>query len=73
MNNKSEDTKEVDEESNEEKLDNNKSEKDAKFLVNAAKINMEEISLGKLAQEKRRMSHVKELGKMIENTHKIFG
>ena len=73
MNNKSEDTKEVDEESNEEKLDNNKSEKDAKFLVNAAKINIEETSLGKLAQEKRRMSHVKELGKMIENTHKIFG
>jgi|GEM_PF-2746860 len=58
MNNKPEDTKEVAEESNEEILDNNKSEKGAKFLVNDAEINREEISLGNLAQEKGRMSHV---------------
>ncbi len=57
MDNKPEDTKEVAEERNEEKFDTNKSEKDAQFLVNAAEINREEISLGKLAQQKGVMNH----------------
>lgn len=69
MNNKSEDTKEVAEEKNEQKFDNNKNEKDAQFLVDAAEINHEEISLGQLAQQKGGSSHVKELGKMMENEH----
>ena len=49
MNNKPEDTKEVAEEKNEQIFDNNNNEKDAQFLVNAAEINHEEISLGQLA------------------------
>jgi len=69
MNNKPEDTKEVAEEKNEQKFDNNNNEKDAQFLVDAAEINREEISLGQLAQQKGVSSHVKELGKMMEDEH----
>jgi len=69
MSNKPEDTKEVAEEKNEQKFDNNNNEKDAQFLVNAAEINQEEISLGQLAQQKGGFSHVKELGKMMEEEH----
>jgi putative membrane protein len=68
-NKKHEDSKEVAEESNDAKFDKKGSEKDAQFLVNAAEINMEEISLGKLAQQKGTSSHVKELGKMMEDEH----
>jgi putative membrane protein len=68
-NKKPEDTKEIAEESNDAKFDKKSSERDAQFLVNAAEINMEEISLGKLAQQKSSMSHVKELGKMMEVEH----
>ena len=63
------DTKDVAEEHNDAKFDNNNQEKDAQFLVNAAKINMEEIHLGQLAQQKGRTTHVKELGKMMEEVH----
>lgn len=45
-NNNSKDTKEVAEEHNEAKFDKSGNEKDAQFLVKAAEINMEEISLG---------------------------
>ena len=69
MNNKPEDTKEVAEEKNEQKFDNNNNEKDAQFLVDAAEINREEISLGQLAQQKGGSGHVKELGKMMEDEH----
>jgi len=69
MNNKPADTKDVAEEHNDAKFDKNSNEKDAQFLVNAAEINLEEISLGKLAQEKSSMNHVKELGKMMEDSH----
>ena len=48
---------------------NNNNKKDAQFLVNAAEINREEISLGQLAQQKSNISHVKELGKMMEDEH----
>ena len=44
-------------------------EKEAKFLATAAEINLEEIKLGKLAQQKGTMEDVKELGKLIETDH----
>lgn len=69
MNNKPEDAKDVAEDQNEAKFDERGNEKDAEFLVNAAEINLEEISLGKLAQEKSSINHVNELGKMMEVEH----
>ena len=68
------DTKEVAKQENNAKLDAKKQEilvvdKDAKFLVNAAEIQLEEISLGKLAQQKGTSLHVKELGRMMEDDH----
>ncbi len=69
MNHKPLDTKKVADVKNQEKFDYNSTEKDAQFLVNAAEINREEISLGQLAQQKGNMSHVKELGKMMEDEH----
>ncbi len=71
MNSKPEDTKEVAEEKNEQKFDNKITEKDAQFLVNAAEMNMEGVSLGQLAQLKGGYSHVKDLGKMMEDQHTI--
>lgn len=68
-NKKPEDTKKVAEEQNEAKFDNRNNEKDAQFLVNAAEINLEEIKLGQLAQQKSTMTDVKELGKMMETEH----
>lgn len=65
----SEDPKDVAEEQNEERFDDRRSEKDAQFLVDAAAINMEEIELGKLAQQKGTFSDVKDLGKMMEEEH----
>jgi len=67
--NKAEDSKEVAEDKNEAKFASNKLEKDAEFLVYAAESNLEEINLGKLAQEKGTISHVKELGKTMEIHH----
>lgn len=52
-----------------QKLFKSITEKDTEFLVKASEIIMEEIKLGKLAQEKGRMSHVKELGKKMEVDH----
>lgn len=68
-NQKPKDTKEVAEDQNDEKFDQNKKEKDAQFLVNAAEINMEEIQLGQLAQQRGTANHVKEMGKMMEDAH----
>lgn len=42
---------------------------DADFLMKAAEINLEEIKLGQLAQQKGTISHVKELGKMMVDEH----
>lgn len=64
-----EDTKEIAEERNEEMIDNNKKEKDAQFLVEAAEINLEEIQLGQLAQQKGQSAEVKELGRKMEEAH----
>jgi putative membrane protein len=44
-------------------------ENDAQFLVKAAEINLEEIELGQLAQQKSMMIDVRELGKMMEKDH----
>lgn len=66
---KTEDSKEVAEDKNDAKMDGMKDEADAQFLVNVAEINQEEISLGKLAQEKGSMADVKELGKMMVEAH----
>lgn len=66
---KAEDTKVVAEDQNDTKFDSKEQESDAQFLVNAAAINLEEIRLGKLAQQKGKAAHVKELGKMMEDAH----
>ncbi|HTJ50846.1 MAG TPA: DUF4142 domain-containing protein [Cyclobacteriaceae bacterium] len=67
-NGKTEDSKEVATEHNDAKFDN-ANEEDAKFLVSAAETNLEEIELGKLAQQNSSLADVKELGKMIEEDH----
>ena len=54
---------------NDAKFDNKKQENDAQFLVDATGINLEEIQLGKLAQQKGSIADVKELGKMMEEAH----
>lgn len=66
---KPEDSKEIAEDKNEAVMEDKKDEKDAQFLVNAAEINLEEISLGQLAQAKSGMKDVRELGKMMETEH----
>ncbi len=63
------DTKTIAEDRNEEKFDNKDKEKDAQFLVDAAEISMENVRLGKLAQQKGTMNHVTELGQAMETTH----
>ena len=57
------------EDHNEAKFDDNKTEDDAQFLVNAAEINLMEIQLGNLAAEKGSMTEVKEMGKMMVDEH----
>ena len=54
---------------NNNSANNNNTATDAAFMMKAAEINMEEIKLGKLAQQKGTMSHVKELGKMMVKEH----
>lgn len=66
---KTEDSKEVAEDKNDAKMNGMKNEADAQFLVNVAEINQEEISLGKLAEQKGSMKDVKELGKMMVEAH----
>jgi putative membrane protein len=63
------DSKEIAEDQNEERFDDRKSEKDANFLVEAAAINLEEIKLGELAQQKGTMADTKALGKMMVDEH----
>ncbi|WP_186280123.1 DUF4142 domain-containing protein [Fluviicola chungangensis] len=68
-NNNPDDPKEIAEEQNDERFDDRKAEKDANFLVEAAAINLEEIKLGELAQQKGMMDDTKELGKMMVKEH----
>ncbi|TVP54007.1 MAG: DUF4142 domain-containing protein, partial [Mongoliibacter sp.] len=74
--NKTTDSKTVAEERNITKQDSSKSRvvvarlnDDEQFLIDAAEINLEEIRLGKLAQEKGTTQQVKELGKSMEQHH----
>jgi putative membrane protein len=69
MDNNPKDTKIVAEEKNEKYVENHSFEQDAQFLVSAHEINLEVISLGKLAQQKGNTSHVRDLGKMMESEH----
>lgn len=66
---KVEDTKDIAEEHNDAKYDNTNKEKDAQFLVNAAEINLEEVQLGILAQQRSKTKIVVDLGKMMEDSH----
>lgn len=68
-NHRSEDTKDVAREYNEARFDNNKQQRDAQFLVNAAEMNLEQIHLGQQAQQRGNAQHIKELGKMLEDAH----
>ena len=67
--NKPDDAKEAAEETNEQVLDDRKSEKDAEFLVEAADINLMEIHMGKMAAEKATLPEVKDYAKKMETDH----
>lgn len=68
--NKQEDPKEVAEDANEAKFDTlNNKEDDSEFLVDQAEINLAEIELGKLAQQKGTNAEVKKFGKMLVDEH----
>jgi putative membrane protein len=67
---KQEDPKEVAEDQNDVKFDdNNAKEDDSEFLVDAAEINLAEIEIGKLAQQKGTHPEVKKFGKMLVDDH----
>ncbi|MFL9832226.1 DUF4142 domain-containing protein [Flavobacterium sp. ST-87] len=66
---KQEDPKEVAEEQNEANIQNENVEDDADHLVDAAAINLCEIEIGKLAQEKGMSQDVKKFGKMLVTDH----
>lgn len=63
------DSKQVATELNKPKSDVTK-ERDERFLVNAAEINFEEIMLGKMAEQRSMSDDVKELAKMLEDSHR---
>lgn len=74
--NKTVDSKEAAEQENIAKLTTDdrtavviENDNDAEFLMEAAEMQLEEISLGKLAQQKGNSAHIKELGKMMEEDH----
>jgi putative membrane protein len=68
---KKEDTKEVAKEENKSKYSDADKEKDSKFCVDAAEINLTEIELGKLAQNRSMNAEVKAMGKMMEDEHTV--
>ncbi len=65
----SDDPAKIAEEQNDAKFDNKKQENDADFLAEATAINLEEIRLGALAQEKSSNPEIKALGKMMADAH----
>ncbi|HSI74286.1 MAG TPA: DUF4142 domain-containing protein [Lunatimonas sp.] len=74
--NKATDSMEAAEEENISRITSNdttmvviENDNDGKFLMDAAEMQLEEISLGKLAQEKGNSPHIKEMGKMMEEDH----
>ena len=66
---KPEDTKDIAEEHNEAKFNTLASVIDAQFLVNVASVNMEEIKLGRYAQQKSKMPDIVALAKNLEILH----
>ena len=66
--NRPKDSKEAAEDINKPKDDYTK-EADERFVVRAAEINLEEIQLGQLAQQRGEMAEIRELGKMLEAAH----
>lgn len=67
---KQEDPKEVAEDANEAKFDSiDNKEDDSEFLVDQAEINLAEIEIGKLAQQKGTDPEVKKFGKMLVDEH----
>ena len=67
---KQEDPKEVAEDANEAKFDTiDSKEDDSEFLVDQAEINLAEIEIGKLAQQKSTNTEVKKFGKMLVDEH----
>lgn len=67
---KPEDSKEAAEDQNEVKFEeNNSKEDDSEILVDAAETDMEEIEIGKLAQQKGTDAEVKSFGKMLVDDH----
>ncbi|QRY55483.1 DUF4142 domain-containing protein [Sphingobacterium siyangense] len=68
--NKPADAKKVAEEENERKFDDTKKkEDDAQYLVEAAAMDLKEIEIGKLAQQKSIDPDIKAFGKMLEEDH----
>jgi putative membrane protein len=63
-------SKDVSEKHNDEIKKNNDFERESPFLVNAALMHMELISLGQLAQKNGSLPDVKESGKIMEAEHK---
>jgi len=66
----SKDPKEVAEDHNDAKFDNNGQEKVAQLLVNAQEFNLETVSLGELAVERGTTNHVRELGKTMQDHYR---
>lgn len=66
-----EDTKEVSEEQNEAKFNDNDNASDAQFLVDASEMNLEAIHLGQLAQQRGHDTNVKELGNSMVEAHTV--
>lgn len=66
---KVEDPKVIAEVHNDAKYDNTAKKNDTQFLVNTAEINLEEIQLSVLAQQRSKTKMVIDLGKMMEDSH----
>lgn len=67
---KQEDPKEVAEDTNEAKFDSIADKKDdSEYLVDIAEVNLAEIEIGKLAQQKSTNAEVKKFGKMLVDEH----
>lgn len=54
---------------NRDRIEKNKRDNDAKFLVNAAQENLTHIQSAQLAQQNGQSEQVRELGKMMEENH----
>ncbi len=67
--NKPDDAKEAAEETNEQVMDDRKSEKDAQFLVDAADMNLMEVHMGQQGATKATFQEVKDFGKKMETDH----